>query len=568
MTDEIRKRHEVIKQSLEKAITAKEAAEVLNLSVRQVYRLRKEVSKDLGKEEGNIAKESIPDKAPSEDTTKKRKQETKVEKSQVPSSPVTFLERYGFSKPQDAFEALSKGEQEHAIRVSQYAEQLFLHACAMDIHVNHPKTQKKLNIDQKSVITNAALYHDIGKALVPERYQRDDPDFTEEEVVLYRKHVSDGEKLIEELFAGKNMNKDELETYTTAISAHHECWDGSGYPVGSKGLDIPIIGRIVSAADRLDNLASKTVLDSPFDAAVNKVIAMAGQELDPALVDTIKEAKPKLRRIFQKYIHQTLAIPETQHFVKRRVRRPMELRFRPVVHIKTGKPIAYDSVMMFKFSKNPDTAYDQVKHIVKRSGTIKDLIEYFIYEVCDTINRFAASSISREYILVHLPYEYLVRRGVVSGIMQIIEKTEAASDKIAFVVDKESILAGQKNILKNISDFKENGFILVADDCGDSVTPRELSDMGFSKAILEAMTLETMSNEKGETCFKDLRDAGITLFANNVEKVKTKNRLRRMGIESYMGLLAGEYQIVDAVVETELALRDSDRKGEGVRENR
>lgn len=552
MTDEIRKRHEVIKQSLEKSITAKEAAELLNLSLRQVYRLRKEWIK----EEDTIAEEVFPDKSPSADTKKRRELGPREEKAGVPSKPVSFIERYGFSKPQDAFEALSKEEQEHSIRVSQYAEQLFIHACAMDSYAQHPKTQNKLNLDYKSVITNAALYHDIGKALVPERYQRADPAFTEEEVLLYRKHVSDGVELIEELFDGKNMKKDELETYTTAISAHHECWDGTGYPAGSKGVDIPIIGRIVSAADRLDNLASKTVSESPFDAAVDKVIAMSGKELDPELGKIIKEAKPKLRRVFQEYIHQTLAVPETPQFVKRRVRRPMELRFRPVAPVKTGSPIAYDSVMMFKVGSNPDTTYDQVKHIIKRSGTIKDMIDYFIYEVCDTINRFAAASISTEFILVHLPYEYLVRRTVVSGIMQILEKTEAASDKIAFAVDKESILAGRKTIQKNISGFKEQGFKLVADDCCGSVTPKELSRAGFSKAILDAKTLDTMPNEQRDTHLKGLKGEGITLFVKNVEKVKTKNSLRRLGIQGYMGLLAGEYQKVDTVVEAELALRN------------
>src|SRR5262249_22046306 len=83
------------------------------------------------------------------------------------------------------------------------------------------------------------------------------------------------------------------------VRAHHEKWDGSGYPDGIKGEEIPIGARILSAVDTLDALASDRQYRSalPLDEAMKKVESEAGQSFDPKIVALLKAHYVELEEI-------------------------------------------------------------------------------------------------------------------------------------------------------------------------------------------------------------------------------------------------------------------------------
>jgi response regulator RpfG family c-di-GMP phosphodiesterase len=103
--------------------------------------------------------------------------------------------RREFKSIEEAFDSLPQKEREHCIRVSHYAEEIFLLACAADIYSDDVSVRVRLKLDQREAVADGARYMNIGKALVPELYHNIRPDFSPEEIALYRKHTTDGVSL-------------------------------------------------------------------------------------------------------------------------------------------------------------------------------------------------------------------------------------------------------------------------------------------------------------------------------------------------------------------------------------
>ena len=96
----------------------------------------------------------------------------------------------------------------------------------------------------------AGLLHDIGKLAVPEEILTKPGRLTPEEWIQVQRHPAVGAELLRTISSG-------LEPVAAAVRAHHEQWDGSGYPDGLAGEDIPLAGRIVTVADVYDALTHR-----------------------------------------------------------------------------------------------------------------------------------------------------------------------------------------------------------------------------------------------------------------------------------------------------------------------
>lgn len=130
----------------------------------------------------------------------------------------------------------------------------------------------KLSQDEIDSIHYAALLHDLGKLYLEEKILQKRGPLTLEEEKEYRKHVEIGADMAKEI-AG-------LSKCSEYIRHHHECWDGSGFPAGTKGEEIPLGARIIAVADQYDHILSKKKPLSDFQA-------LAGTKLDPKLVEVV-----------------------------------------------------------------------------------------------------------------------------------------------------------------------------------------------------------------------------------------------------------------------------------------
>ena len=137
----------------------------------------------------------------------------------------------------------------------------------------------------------AALLHDIGKLAVPEHIISKPGKLTPEEFEKMKIHPVVGGEILEQVQFPYPV--------VPIVRAHHEKWDGSGYPAGLKGEEIPIGARILSAVDCLDALACDRQYRRalPLDQAMEIVASEAGKSFDPRVVNILKRHYVNLERL-------------------------------------------------------------------------------------------------------------------------------------------------------------------------------------------------------------------------------------------------------------------------------
>ena len=142
-------------------------------------------------------------------------------------------------------------------------------------------------------LLNAAPMHDVGKIGIPDAVLRKPGPLDADEWATMRRHPEIGVEIIGEHPSGV------LQLAREIALAHHEKWDGSGYPRGLAGEAIPLSARIVAIADVFDALTTRRPYKEPWPVqeAMNHIAAQAGKHFDPALVALFAPLLPQLLEI-------------------------------------------------------------------------------------------------------------------------------------------------------------------------------------------------------------------------------------------------------------------------------
>jgi putative two-component system response regulator len=135
-------------------------------------------------------------------------------------------------------------------------------------------------------LIQSSQLHDIGKINIPDRILLKPGKLTFEEFEVMKTHTTIGEKILMTL-QGKVKNNDFLEHARIFAISHHERWDGTGYPKGLKGEEIPLQGRLMTFVDVYDALTSMRPYQDPFSpAAAGKIIrSLKGAQFDPFMTE-------------------------------------------------------------------------------------------------------------------------------------------------------------------------------------------------------------------------------------------------------------------------------------------
>jgi HD-GYP domain-containing protein (c-di-GMP phosphodiesterase class II) len=143
----------------------------------------------------------------------------------------------------------------------------------------------------------AAPMHDIGKIGVPDAILNKPGKLTPEEWVEMKKHPQHGAEIL------KDSENELMQMSATVALCHHEKWDGSGYPRGLKGDEIPIEARIATIADVFDALTSKRIYKPQFslEETLSIIRADSGKHFDPQVVDAFLRALPKITPIMEMF---------------------------------------------------------------------------------------------------------------------------------------------------------------------------------------------------------------------------------------------------------------------------
>ena len=151
----------------------------------------------------------------------------------------------------------------------------------------------------KNVI-QAAPMHDLGKIAVDDAVLRKPGKFTDEEYTKMKAHAAEGARIVDSILEGTG-NESFHKVAVNVAHYHHERWDGSGYPEGLKGDDIPIEARIMAIADVYDALVSKRVYKErmSFEDANKIIMDGMGKHFDKTLEPYYVAARPKLEEYYK-----------------------------------------------------------------------------------------------------------------------------------------------------------------------------------------------------------------------------------------------------------------------------
>jgi len=165
----------------------------------------------------------------------------------------------------------------HVMRMSHYSKELAL---------AYGLTDK-----QAEILLHAAPMHDIGKIGIADSIMLKPGKLTDEEFATMKNHPEIGAEIIGD--CGDSLL---LKVAKSVSLTHHEKWDGSGYPKGLAGEDIPIEGRICAIADVFDALTSKRPYKDAWsiEKTVDFLQSQKGKHFEPRLVDLMIEIMPKI----------------------------------------------------------------------------------------------------------------------------------------------------------------------------------------------------------------------------------------------------------------------------------
>lgn len=151
--------------------------------------------------------------------------------------------------------------------------------------------------------------HDIGKIAIPDRILLKPDKLTSEESEIMRSHVRRGREMVDQVLQDMNLfSLPHVTMLRNIIEFHHEAWDGSGYPRGLSGEDIPLEARIISVADVFDALSSRRPYKDSWtnEAAITYLMERAGRLFDPRCVEALVENQDKIIEIQQRFAENAL----------------------------------------------------------------------------------------------------------------------------------------------------------------------------------------------------------------------------------------------------------------------
>lgn len=170
------------------------------------------------------------------------------------------------------------------------------------IFVEEIKKHKEFNNTSDNFYTNiikAATLHDLGKIAVDDTVLRKPGKFDTDDYEKMKKHSEEGARIVAAVL--KDVDDEDFKKVAINIAHyHHERWDGNGYPMKLKGINIPIEARIMSLADVFDALVSKRCYKEAysFDQAFEIIEENLGSQFDPELGKIFLSCREKLQKLY------------------------------------------------------------------------------------------------------------------------------------------------------------------------------------------------------------------------------------------------------------------------------
>lgn len=193
----------------------------------------------------------------------------------------------------------------HIYRTQRYVKSL---ALALQ---HHPRFEYELTDESIELLFKSAPLHDIGKVSVPDHILKKPGPLTEEEFEAVKQHTTKGGDAIRSVEDRLGESSDFLRFAREIAYSHQERWDGSGYPDGLAGDEIPVSARLMAVADVYDALISRRRYKAPFshETAVTMMEQGRGTHFDPDVLDSFLRIQDEFREIARTFSDQVETEP-------------------------------------------------------------------------------------------------------------------------------------------------------------------------------------------------------------------------------------------------------------------
>ena len=193
----------------------------------------------------------------------------------------------------DMVESRDKCTGDHVRKTAAYCEIILCQMLLEGIYAD------QLTDDFIIEVVSSAPLHDVGKIKVSDTILNKPGKLTDEEFSAMKSHTTAGGEVIDKAMATVGDASEYLTEAKNLALYHHEKWDGSGYPNGLKGEEIPLSARIMAVADVFDALVSRRSYKEPFsvEKALDIIREGSGSHFDPLVVKAFLDAEDEIRRV-------------------------------------------------------------------------------------------------------------------------------------------------------------------------------------------------------------------------------------------------------------------------------
>ena len=206
----------------------------------------------------------------------------------------------------DIVESRDENTGAHVRKTARYTE-IILNSLRKKGYYNDELTDQFI-----SDVVHSAPLHDVGKIQVPDAILNKPGKLTDEEFEIMKKHTTAGHNIISQAIS-LVPNSGYLAEARNLAAYHHEKWDGTGYPYGLSGEDIPLSARVMAVADVFDALVSKRSYKEPFtfDEAMKIIREGSGKHFDPLVVEAFLSEEAEVKEVANNF---NLLTDETGRF--------------------------------------------------------------------------------------------------------------------------------------------------------------------------------------------------------------------------------------------------------------
>jgi len=240
----------------------------------------------------------------------------KVKEREEFLSKLISLEAVMESNLQSKLQMIEQTQVEIILRLGRLAEfrdnETGMHIERLSDFVTLTAEELGMNHEQCMMMRYASPMHDVGKISVPDKILLKPGKLTEDEFKIIKLHTIIGNKIL----GGTSLPL--LELAREIAISHHERWDGNGYPLGLKGDDIPLSGRVVAVADVFDALTSERVYKTawPIEDALDYIKEQRGRQFAPDVIDAFLNIADKIIQIKQARADTSASKPLMQQIIE------------------------------------------------------------------------------------------------------------------------------------------------------------------------------------------------------------------------------------------------------------